>query len=300
MPGCGRKCGKEKKRQSKALRKSEDKYVATEITTDLDSILTDVTEYQTLDGMSSGSDKTGSRKNPEKKRDRNPMRTGKTTKKSQKSRPNFADNEYSSERSYTSTASGKIPGKKQRFQPSSETEEDISETTETTSKCATVNLSKFLGGESTETESFEDDDDLIGCEDEICGGARTAVKTKRMKPPSESESSEETTSDGSEKCPELCREDPTELPEEKPMKCDSQCHRKMWLERQREKKQAEIDNYMLRKGFRYFDDICKCSLKCIMSQMCVDPFMRNIAFSTVGFFVGIKLCWELDGFYIIF
>ncbi|XP_015122732.1 muscle M-line assembly protein unc-89-like [Diachasma alloeum] len=306
MPGCGKKCGKQKKRQSKVSRKSEDKYAATEyasgveVATDLDSILTDATEYQTISGRSTGTARTKGRRTPGRKRDQRPQREASARKKPQKSPERFPNDDYSSERSYPSTPSGKIPGKKRRTRPSSETEEDISEMTKSSSKCATVNLSKFLGEESTETESCEDDEDGIGCEDETCGGGRIGVKTKRKRPPSESESSDEETASSSEKCPELCEHDPTKLPEEKPKKCDSNCRRQKWLERQREKKQAEMDDYLLRKGFRYFDDMCKCSLKCILSQMYVDPFMRNVAFSTVGFFLGIKLCWELDGFYIIF
>ncbi|XP_011304787.1 transcriptional regulator ATRX homolog isoform X2 [Fopius arisanus] len=295
MPGCSKKCGKQKKRLSK------------EDLTDRDSILSEGLEMKTS-GKSADSFRSRSRRKDEKsartpgstpgrkaerrdQEDRTPP-TPKASKKSKKSSGVTHDEYYSTEGSYISTPSGK----KRRTPYSSETE-DTSDTTKSYLKCVAMDLSKFLGEESTETESFEDDGDGIDCEDEVCGGYKVAVK-KQRKAPSSSESSEEETG-GSEKCPELCEDDPTKLPEEKPKKCDSNCRRKQWFERQRERRQAEMDDYLLRKGFRYFDDMCKCSLKCIMAQMCGDPFVRNFAFSTVGFLLGMKLCWELDGFYVI-
>lgn len=286
-----------------ASRKSQDKYVVTDYTSgleeasDLDSILTDATDYMTIPARSTGSD----RSRPQRKGQETPARGQLVEKKSpKKPRANIPD-DVSTEGSCAPTRRGR-GGKKRRNSYDSITKDDGSSVrTKDSSKCAKVNLSKLLGSDSTETESYDDDDDGTGCEEISCGGGRVTVRTKPRRPPSDSEeSSDEESTSGSEKCPDLCEYDPTKLPEEKPKKCDSDCHRQEWLGRQRERKQAEMDDYLLRKGFRYFDDMCKCSLRCIMSQMYVDPFVRNIAFSTVGFALGVKLCWELDGFYVIF
>uniref|UniRef100_A0A6V7K277 Uncharacterized protein n=1 Tax=Bracon brevicornis TaxID=1563983 RepID=A0A6V7K277_9HYME len=334
MPGCTKGCGKKKKRQSKgkhplgfpfslvtdlflsnldivASKKSRDKSVETEYISgadeDLSSILSDTTEYLTLPGKSSASEKSQRKKKDRKHKgsDRRPeqTRSGRKTPESRTSPEKIRDDDYSTEKSYLSTSRDKL-SEKSRSRLLSSTGDELSDSAKGSLTCATVNLSKFLGDETSESEPSDDERQSdANCDDEECGGGspRVAIKTKHKEQSSRSESSsEETTSDGSEKCPDLCKIDPTGLPPRKPKKCDSNCRRQEWLEKQREKKQAELDDYLLRKGFRYFDDMCKCSLKCLVSQMYVDPFIRNIALSTVGFFLGVKLCWELDGFYVIF
>lgn len=51
-------------------------------------------------------------------------------------------------------------------------------------------------------------------------------------------------------------------------------------------------------GQRYFDDVCTCSLPCMIQNLRKDPFVRSIIVSTIFFALGIKLCSELHGWYI--
>lgn len=70
------------------------------------------------------------------------------------------------------------------------------------------------------------------------------------------------------------------------------------LRRKREAKQKEVDEYLLNKGMNYFEDLCNCSARCLAQQLWNDPFVRKIFVSAALFAVGIKLCWEMDAWYI--
>ncbi|XP_033213722.1 transcriptional regulator ATRX-like [Belonocnema kinseyi] len=70
------------------------------------------------------------------------------------------------------------------------------------------------------------------------------------------------------------------------------------LRRKRKSKQEEVDEYLLNKGMNYFGDLCNCSARCLAQQLWNDPFVRKIFVSAALFAVGIKLCWEMDAWYI--
>lgn len=55
-----------------------------------------------------------------------------------------------------------------------------------------------------------------------------------------------------------------------------------------------VNHYYLTKGFRYFEDICTCSLACMVYTLSRDPFVKSIFASLTLFAVGLKLCSELD------
>ncbi|KAL6442034.1 hypothetical protein ACFW04_002398 [Cataglyphis niger] len=59
-------------------------------------------------------------------------------------------------------------------------------------------------------------------------------------------------------------------------------------------RQRIIDHYYLTKGFNYFEDVCTCSLACMVYALSRDPFVRSVFASLALFAVGLKLCSELD------
>lgn len=59
-------------------------------------------------------------------------------------------------------------------------------------------------------------------------------------------------------------------------------------------RQRVVNHYYLTKGFSYFEDICTCSLACMVYTLSRDPFVKSIFASLALFAVGLKLCSELD------
>ncbi|XP_011882445.1 PREDICTED: zonadhesin-like [Vollenhovia emeryi] len=59
-------------------------------------------------------------------------------------------------------------------------------------------------------------------------------------------------------------------------------------------RQRVVDHYYLTKGFSYFEDVCTCSLACMVYTLSRDPFVKSIFASLALFAVGLKLCSELD------
>ncbi|XP_012061069.1 PREDICTED: titin-like [Atta cephalotes] len=59
-------------------------------------------------------------------------------------------------------------------------------------------------------------------------------------------------------------------------------------------RQRVVDHYYLTKGFSYFEDICTCSLACMVYTLSRDPFVKSIFASFALFAIGLKLCSELD------
>ncbi|XP_018306368.1 uncharacterized protein [Mycetomoellerius zeteki] len=59
-------------------------------------------------------------------------------------------------------------------------------------------------------------------------------------------------------------------------------------------RQRIVDHYYLTKGFSYFEDVCTCSLACMVYTLSRDPFVKSIFASLALFAVGLKLCSELD------
>ncbi|KAG8038890.1 hypothetical protein G9C98_003197 [Cotesia typhae] len=128
------------------------------------------------------------------------------------------------------------------------------------------------------------------CVNEECSGIpKRKVETE--------ESEESLTSDIS--CPSRCELDLTLLPSPS-SPCDSSCPKQALLDQERERHQEEVDKYLLHGGLRYFDDLCHCSLKCLLTQICGDKFIQKTASSTAFFLLGIKLCFELEAWYIPF
>ncbi|XP_034934167.1 uncharacterized protein [Chelonus insularis] len=128
------------------------------------------------------------------------------------------------------------------------------------------------------------------CENEECSG-----KPKRQRSPSYL--SEISSSDPS--CPELCELDELKIPEPK-QRCESSCPSQIIEDEQREMDQAEVDRFVLYGGLRYFDDLCHCSLKCLLIQIFGDKFVQKTASSAFFFAMGMKLCYELDSWFIPF
>ncbi|EFN74885.1 hypothetical protein EAG_04107 [Camponotus floridanus] len=64
--------------------------------------------------------------------------------------------------------------------------------------------------------------------------------------------------------------------------------------RKLKERQRVVDYYYLTKGFNYFEDVCTCSLACMVYTLSRDPFMRSVFASLALFAVGLKLCSELD------
>lgn len=82
--------------------------------------------------------------------------------------------------------------------------------------------------------------------------------------------------------------------------CDPRCPRRISRkERKRrlEERQRIVDNYLLNKGSGYFDDVCTCSLSCVIRALRDDTFVRSILASALLFTLGVKLCEELDAWY---
>ncbi|XP_067207333.1 probable inactive protein kinase DDB_G0270444 isoform X2 [Linepithema humile] len=80
--------------------------------------------------------------------------------------------------------------------------------------------------------------------------------------------------------------------------CDETCplvkEQKEHIMRKLKEQQRIIDHYYLTKGFSYFEDVCTCSLACMVYTLSRDPFVRSIFASLALFAVGLKLCSELD------
>ncbi|XP_029171370.1 uncharacterized protein LOC114940790 [Nylanderia fulva] len=64
--------------------------------------------------------------------------------------------------------------------------------------------------------------------------------------------------------------------------------------RKLKERQRVVDHYRLTKGFSYFEDVCTCSLACMVYTLSKDPFVRSVFASLALFAVGLKLCSELD------
>ncbi|KAL2724489.1 calponin homology domain-containing protein -like [Vespula squamosa] len=62
-------------------------------------------------------------------------------------------------------------------------------------------------------------------------------------------------------------------------------------------KKKKDDRY-LATGLSYFDDVCTCSLSCMIHNLKKDRFVRSILASAILFSLGIKLCSELYGWYL--
>ncbi|XP_050447986.1 titin-like isoform X2 [Cataglyphis hispanica] len=80
--------------------------------------------------------------------------------------------------------------------------------------------------------------------------------------------------------------------------CDETCpfvkEQKERFMRKLKERQWVIDHYYLPKGFNYFEDVCTCSLACMVYALSRDPFVRSVFASLALFAVGLKLCSELD------
>ena len=70
------------------------------------------------------------------------------------------------------------------------------------------------------------------------------------------------------------------------------------MRRKLEDRQKAIDDYLLNCGMSYFEDICTCCSGCFAKQLWNDPFVRKMLLSAALFAVGIKLCWEMDAWYL--
>lgn len=68
--------------------------------------------------------------------------------------------------------------------------------------------------------------------------------------------------------------------------------------RKLEERQSTVDAYLLNKGTNYFDDVCTCSLSCVIRALKDDSFVRSILASAALFTLGLKLCMELDSWYL--
>ncbi|CAL1683086.1 unnamed protein product [Lasius platythorax] len=80
--------------------------------------------------------------------------------------------------------------------------------------------------------------------------------------------------------------------------CDETCplvkEQKERIMRKLKERQRVVDHYYLTKGFSYFEDVCTCSLACMVYTLSRDPFVRSVFASLALFAVGLKLCSELD------
>ncbi|XP_014477355.1 PREDICTED: uncharacterized protein LOC106745882 [Dinoponera quadriceps] len=64
--------------------------------------------------------------------------------------------------------------------------------------------------------------------------------------------------------------------------------------RKLEARQRIVDHYYLTRGFSYLEDVCTCSLACVLYTLSRDQFVRSVFASLALFAVGLKLCSELD------
>lgn len=62
------------------------------------------------------------------------------------------------------------------------------------------------------------------------------------------------------------------------------------------RRQKEPDDYRPNKGI--FDDLCNCSSLCLVKQLWAETHIRKFIVSVALLGVGIKLCYDLDGFQI--
>ncbi|XP_018371972.1 PREDICTED: titin-like isoform X1 [Trachymyrmex cornetzi] len=80
--------------------------------------------------------------------------------------------------------------------------------------------------------------------------------------------------------------------------CEETCplvkEQKERIMRKLKMRQRVVDHYYLTKGFSYFEDVCTCSLACMVYTLSRDPFVKSIFASFALFAVGLKLCSELD------
>ncbi|XP_076680245.1 uncharacterized protein LOC143375220 [Andrena cerasifolii] len=86
-----------------------------------------------------------------------------------------------------------------------------------------------------------------------------------------------------------------------PDDCEPTCPRRISREnriRKLEERQSTVDAYLLNKGTNYFDDVCTCSLSCVVRSLKDDSFIRSTLASAVLFTLGLKLCMELDAWYL--
>ncbi|XP_076242032.1 uncharacterized protein LOC143184000 isoform X2 [Calliopsis andreniformis] len=79
--------------------------------------------------------------------------------------------------------------------------------------------------------------------------------------------------------------------------CPRRIPRKVRL-RKLEERQRIVDNYLLNRGSGYFDDVCTCSLSCVVRALKDDPFVRSMLASLALFALGLKLSVELDAWYL--
>ncbi|XP_076391087.1 uncharacterized protein LOC143265068 [Megachile rotundata] len=83
--------------------------------------------------------------------------------------------------------------------------------------------------------------------------------------------------------------------------CEQSCPRRISGKsrlRKLEETQCIIDSYLLNKGARYFEDVCTCSLSCVLRALRRDPFVTSTLASITIFTLGLKLCAELDAWYL--
>ncbi|XP_078035628.1 uncharacterized protein LOC144469336 [Augochlora pura] len=83
--------------------------------------------------------------------------------------------------------------------------------------------------------------------------------------------------------------------------CEPTCPRRISRKnriRKLEERQKIVDTYLLNKGTRYFDNVCTCSLSCIIRALKQDTFVKSIIASVTLFAFGLKLCTEFDAWYL--
>ncbi|XP_043676087.1 uncharacterized protein LOC122632876 [Vespula pensylvanica] len=81
--------------------------------------------------------------------------------------------------------------------------------------------------------------------------------------------------------------------------CDEACLARVLKERaERLLEEKKKDDRYLTTGLSYFDDVCTCSLSCMIHTLKKDRFVRGILTSAILFSLGIKLCSELYGWYL--
>ncbi|XP_051167664.1 uncharacterized protein LOC127285606 [Leptopilina boulardi] len=78
--------------------------------------------------------------------------------------------------------------------------------------------------------------------------------------------------------------------------CSSECSSKKLKGETIKRRQKEPDDYRPNKGI--FDDLCNCSSLCLVKQLWAETHIRKFIVSVALLGVGIKLCYDLDGFQI--